>query len=270
MAHLTPKQAAFVREYLIDLNATQAAARAGFSARTANQQGARLMTNPDVRGAIDVAMLARSERTEIDADWVLKRLVDEAEADLADLYDSKTGALKPVHDWPLIWRKGLVQGIEVDELFEGRGEGRTHVGHVRKLKLDNRIKRIELIGKHVGVKAFEEQVAMRGLEGLADRLERIRQMDAREYVEIEIEADEAEPEYEPSAPRKVLDHSPTSTASPPATLPAGYRPIMRPAPAAAPNRPPQLPPVVLPDRPITSAYQSQSSATAVDYDPLSD
>lgn len=153
---LNDKQAMFVREYLLDLNATQAAIRAGYSAKTAKQQGARLLTNADVAAAVAAAKADRSERTKVDADWLLTRLADEAEADLADLYDPETGTLKPIHQWPLVWRKGLVAGVEVEELFEGRGEDREHIGRLRKVKLADRTKVKELIGKHVDVGAFKE------------------------------------------------------------------------------------------------------------------
>lgn len=76
---LTPKQAAFVREYLLDLNATQAATRAGYSARTANEQGSRLLANVSVRSAIQAAMKERSRRTEVDADYVLRTIVETVE-----------------------------------------------------------------------------------------------------------------------------------------------------------------------------------------------
>ncbi|MBF5091295.1 terminase small subunit [Novosphingobium sp. NBM11] len=148
---LTPKQQRFIEEYLIDLNATQAAIRAGYSAKTAKQQGGRLLTNVDVSSALVAAKTARSERTRVDADWVLQRLELEAEADLADLYDEH-GGLKPVHQWPLIWRKGLVAGIDVEEIkIEG-----IVVGSIRKVKLSERIKRIDLIGRHVSVGAFKD------------------------------------------------------------------------------------------------------------------
>lgn len=68
MSKLTAKQARFVEEYLIDLNATQAAKRAGYSEKTARAQGNRLLTNVDVEHAIQEAMKARSERTEVDQD----------------------------------------------------------------------------------------------------------------------------------------------------------------------------------------------------------
>ena len=79
---LTPKQQCFVDEYLIDLNATRAAIRAGYSAKTAEQQGPRLLGNVGVKAAIDAAKEKRAERTNINADRVLNgisRLIDRCE-----------------------------------------------------------------------------------------------------------------------------------------------------------------------------------------------
>lgn len=73
---MTPKQERFVQEYLIDLNATQAAARAGYSPKTSNEQGARLLANASIAGAVQKALAERSERVRIDADWVLARAVE--------------------------------------------------------------------------------------------------------------------------------------------------------------------------------------------------
>jgi phage terminase small subunit len=69
---MTPQQEAFVREYLIDLNATQAAIRAGYSAKTAGSQGERLLKNVEIAEAIKEAQAKRAERTEITADRVLQ------------------------------------------------------------------------------------------------------------------------------------------------------------------------------------------------------
>ena len=154
---LTPKQARFVAEYLIDLNATQAAIRAGYSKRTARQVGAENLTKPVIADAISAAQAERAERTLIDADWVLIRLAEEAKADLAALID-ENGAIKPVEQWALIWRQGLVSGFEVSDVtVEG-----VKVGQTTKIKLSDRIKRLELIGKHVSVQAFKEQVERKG------------------------------------------------------------------------------------------------------------
>jgi hypothetical protein len=75
---LTPRQQRFVEEYLIDLNATQAAIRAGYSPRTARQTSAEIMAKPATQDAVAAAQRARSERTEITQDWVLRGLAAEA------------------------------------------------------------------------------------------------------------------------------------------------------------------------------------------------
>jgi len=160
---LTDKQQRFVEEYLIDLNRTQAAIRAGYSEDTAESQGSRLMSmNVEVARAVKEALAARSERTQVDADWVLDRLTMEAQADLGDLYGDD-GELLPVKKWPLIWRQGLVAGIES---LEERDETGAVIGMTRKVKLSDRVKRIELIAKHIDVGAFEEKVKHSGTMGI--------------------------------------------------------------------------------------------------------
>lgn len=76
---MTPKQEAFVREYLIDLNATQAAIRAGYSKRTAHVIGHENLTKPEMGAAIEAAMNARAKRTEITADYVFEGIRDTIE-----------------------------------------------------------------------------------------------------------------------------------------------------------------------------------------------
>lgn len=164
---LNPKQQRFVEEYLIDANASGAAARAGYSDASAGRIGYQLLEKPHIAAAIRERQAERSRATRIDAAWVLNRLAQEAEADLSDLY-AEDGSLKPVRDWPKIWRQGLVQGVETDEDPEGGGR-------VRKVKLSDRVKRLELIGKHIGVKAFEERVDVTVHDALADRLRRARE-----------------------------------------------------------------------------------------------
>lgn len=171
---LTAKQQRFVDEYLIDLNGTQAAIRAGYSKHTARFQASDLLTNPNITAAVKEAMDERSAKTAIDAAWVLTRLAAEVDADMADLYDEH-GGLLPIEDWPLIWRTGLIVGVETEELREDGPDGKpVAVGVVRKVKQSDRIKRLELIGRHVGVQAFKDNVEVSVTDGLADRVARAK------------------------------------------------------------------------------------------------
>jgi len=154
MSKLTAKQSAFVTEYLKDLNATQAAIRAGYSEKTAGSIGEENLKKPEIAKAIELAMQERSKRTQIDADWLLKRLADEAEADIADIFDAATGSLKPVHQWPKIFRQGLVAGLDVNQL---NSDGQT-IGEVVKVKLADRNSIKKMIGDHIGVQAFKQQL----------------------------------------------------------------------------------------------------------------
>ena len=157
MAGLNARQNLFCIEYIKDLNATQAAIRAGYSEKTARSQGQRLLTNVDVQKATSEAVKNRTERTKIDADWVLTRLAAEANADIADIY-SEDGGLKPVHQWPKIWRQGLVSGIDSHQEFDYVDGEKIPAGVVQKIRISDRVKRLELIGKHVDVQAFADKV----------------------------------------------------------------------------------------------------------------
>lgn len=161
---LTPKQQRFVEEYLVDLNATAAAKRAGYSARTAEWQGPQLLGKPHVAAAVAEAKAKRSQKTGIDAAWVLRTLAEEKTADLASIYDAD-GRLLPVPEWPMVFRRGLVVGVESFEEYAGTGPDRVAVGMVRKVKLSDRIKHIELIGRHVDVQAFKDRQEHTGKDG---------------------------------------------------------------------------------------------------------
>lgn len=166
---LTPLQEAFAQEYTLDNNGAQAAKRAGSKAKDLNTAGAEFLSNPRVKARIIELRANRSKRTEINADWLLSRLAEEAQADVGDIY-AADGNLKPVHEWPKIWRQGLVAGITTSETsVDG-----VKMGEVVGVKISDRIRRLELIGKHINVNAFQDVVQHKGLDALADRLARAR------------------------------------------------------------------------------------------------
>lgn len=137
---LNPKQRAFVGEYLIDLNATQAAIRAGYSARTARQQGARLLSDAVIAQALTEAQAARSERTEITADRVLK--------EIAAIAFAHMGQYATWHDDSV----SLIDSSEVDpravaEVKQTVNQFGTNVG----IKLHDKLGALAKLGDHLGL-----------------------------------------------------------------------------------------------------------------------
>lgn len=149
---LTDKQEMFCREYLIDLNATQAAIRAGYSEKTANEQGAQNLAKLSIQSRISELKAERNDRIDIDADYVLRRLFEIDQMDVLDILTS-TGELKPVSQWPKVWRTTL-SGLDVVEMT---AEGNT-AALLKKIKWPDKVKNLELLGKHISVQAFKEQV----------------------------------------------------------------------------------------------------------------
>ena len=143
-SNLTPKQQRFVEEYLVDLNATQAAIRAGYSPDTARAIGCENLTKPDIAQAIAEAKRAVSERTEITQDWVLKNL--------------KFVAERCMQATPVLDKKGKPVMIETEDgalspayVFDSSGANRS----------------LELLGKHTGL--FGDKLKLeRGYEELTD------------------------------------------------------------------------------------------------------
>ena len=150
MAKLTDKQELFAREFIVDLNATQAAIRAGYSEKTAEQQGYQLLQKTLVQKLIAELKTQRNERNKIKADYVLNRLVEIDQMDVLDILMSN-GELKPIKDWPKTWRTTL-SGMDVTELAGDQA------GLLKKIKWPDKVKNLELLGKHVDVQAFKEQV----------------------------------------------------------------------------------------------------------------
>ena len=156
MANLTPKQQRFVEEYLIDLNATQAAIRAGYSEKTADSIGLQLLRKTQVAEAIAGAKAERSEQTQIDSAYVLKRLVEIDQMDVLDIMDDD-GNVKPLRDWPKIWRQ-YISNIETISMDDGEG-------WLKKIKWPDKVKNLELLGKHVSVGAFKDKIEHTGPNG---------------------------------------------------------------------------------------------------------
>jgi len=152
---LTDKQEMFCREYLIDLNATQAAIRAGYSVKTANRIAAGLLSKLDIQKKISEFKAARNESVGIDADYVLKRLIEIDQLDVLDILNDD-GSLKHITLWPKAWRTSLT-GLDISTTIQNFDE-ETAETILKKIKWPDKIKNLELLGKHIKVQAFKEQV----------------------------------------------------------------------------------------------------------------
>lgn len=163
---LTDKQEMFCREYLVDLNATQAAIRAGYSGKTAQEQSSRLLSNVMVQDRISVLKSERNEQVGVDAAYVLRRLTEIDQMDVLDVLLAN-GELKPIKDWPRAWRTTL-SGMDVTEMA---GDS---AGLLKKIKWPDKVKNLELLGKHIDVQAFKEKVEHSGEISLIDRIQEAR------------------------------------------------------------------------------------------------
>jgi phage terminase small subunit len=137
----------FVAEYLVDLNATQAAIRAGYSERTARQIGAENLTKPVIGEKIREAMKQRVARTQVDADFVLRHLRDQLNADINDIFADDNRIL-PLAKWPAVFRKGLVTSFWYRQHLLPNGNGEIEIGHI---SFADRYSLMLLIGRHLGL-----------------------------------------------------------------------------------------------------------------------
>jgi phage terminase small subunit len=127
-----------------------------------------LLQNVEVKKLIEEAKAKRIERVQIDSDWLLKRLVEELEAYVKDLYDDNNRLL-PVKEWPDIWTQGLTVGVDVTTF------GESDPGKITKVRVPDKIRRLGLIGKHVDVKAFVEVHRHEASESIIDTMQKVRE-----------------------------------------------------------------------------------------------
>lgn len=161
---LSDQQELFCKEYVKDLNATQAAIRAGYSAKSARMQASRLITNDVITARISVLVDERMHRVQVDGDTILRELLHLATSDLRKLFDEK-GVLLPPDQWPDD-SAIAVSSVEVDELWEGYGAERIQVGVTKKVKFWDKPKSLELLGKHL--KLFTDKMEVSGKVTIED------------------------------------------------------------------------------------------------------
>lgn len=169
---LTAMQEAYAQEYTkCPENQTQAAINAGFSPNTAAVKASVMMRDERIQKRIAELMEERNKRLRVSADYVLLRLVEIDQMDVIDILNDD-GTLRPIREWPKIWRTTL-SGFDLSSTIMNMDE--TSIETIlKKIKWPDKVKNLELIGKHVDVNAFKERLEVSGTVTIADRMAKAR------------------------------------------------------------------------------------------------
>lgn len=185
MSELTPKQARFVDEYLIDLNATQAAIRAGYSERTAEKIGSENLKKPEVMSAIELRTTERQKQTGITAERVLNEISLMAFYDVGDILldkpaDEITEAEAPGAEHYIVNGRyviGLRGPADIKRLPENLRRIIVGFGYDRNqnftVKLADKSKALDQLARHLSL--YNDKLEVKGFDLLADRLSRAAQ-----------------------------------------------------------------------------------------------
>lgn len=161
----------FCREYIKSLDGTSAAIAAGYSQKSACSQGSRLLRNVKISSKIADLQKKQTDKLDITAERVLGELAKMAFLDPRKFF-REDGSLKPVGELDDQTAASLA-GIEHEKLFEHFGKGQAkEVGTTTKIKIADKGINLERLGRHL--KLFTDKIEHSGLDGLADKLNRIR------------------------------------------------------------------------------------------------
>lgn len=164
---LTPRMLAFVGEYLTCFCGTKAARAAGYA--HPNQKSTWLLAQPHVQAELTRRMERHMKKQDISAERVLAELARVAFADIGEVFD-EDGAMLPLSKMPEDARRAIA-GIESDDLYEGFGEERSIIGKTRKVKLNDKLRALELLGKHL--KLFTDKIEIDGALTMEQRLSKV-------------------------------------------------------------------------------------------------
>ncbi|MEG6305281.1 terminase small subunit [Enterobacter ludwigii] len=169
---LTAMQEAYCQSYIkTPENQSQAAIDAGFSPNTAAVKASVMMRDERIQKRIAELMEERNKRMRVSADYVLLRLVEIDQMDVLDILNDD-GSLKPIREWPKIWRTTL-SGFDLSSTIMNMNEDSIET-ILKKIKWPDKVKNLELIGKHVDVNAFKERLEISGTVTIAERMAKAR------------------------------------------------------------------------------------------------
>lgn len=162
---LTKKRQRFCEEYLIDLNGTQAAIRAGYSVETAGSIASELLTIPEVRTRIETAMAERSRRVGVNADRVLQELGKVAFINAVDVINMNDATVAEDANRD---DTAAIASVKVKVFPTEAGEGVE-----REIRLADKLKALELCGRHLGM--FKDSMSLNVNLELSDRIKQSRE-----------------------------------------------------------------------------------------------
>lgn len=146
---------------------TESHKKAGGKCKNEKQRkdlAAQILSIPRVKEFIQSINKGVAEEAMVDATYVLNRLVEIDKMDVIDILQDD-GSIKPITEWPSVWRRYL-SGIELAEMFEYRDDQKELVGMLKKIKWPDKIKNLELLGKHKAINAFKHVVEHNAGEGV--------------------------------------------------------------------------------------------------------
>ena len=170
MEGLNKRELIFSNEYLVDLNGKQAAIRAGYSPKTAEQMASRLLRKVKVREFIDKLMKKRQEKVGITQERVLQELARIAFFDPKKLFDNEGNPI-PITELDDD-TAAVIAGLDLKEEYEGYGDERKFVGYTKKIKLSDKNSALNLAMRHLGM--LNDNLNLNITEGLADRVARAK------------------------------------------------------------------------------------------------
>ena len=167
---LTVMQEAYAQEYVkCPENQTQAAINAGFSPKSAHVKASTMMRDERIQKRIAELMEERNKRLRVSADYVLLRLVEIDQMDVIDILDDE-GGLKPISQWPKVWRTSI-SAVDINRIRMAMKDDEGDIqSTLQKIKWPDKVKNLELIGKHVDVNAFKERMEVNVNVTIADRM----------------------------------------------------------------------------------------------------
>lgn len=147
-----PKHELLVQEYLVDLNKTQAAIRAGYSPKSATQQASELFAKPNIRSRVEELLARRATRTGVNQDRIVRELARIAFAQAPDVINMSDATVKTSAD---VDDLAVIQSVKVKTIPTSEG-----TGYEREVRLADKLKALELLGKHTGL--FTDKLELSG------------------------------------------------------------------------------------------------------------